>query len=475
MNKKRSKRSQLLLILTGPLAFALTVCALPSDIFTFSMRCATGTLLWMICWWLFTPVDYPVVGMLPIALNAVFQMVPMQNVVSQFASSSIILVLSGMIISSAWSAAGLDKRLATMFLRCIGTSVRSQVVFWFLLSTAMSTMLTNLVVCATVTPIALAMLRYVGYGDVGNNRSSSMILMAIPWGVTVGGLATPLGSASNLVIIEYIEKISGREYYYLDWVMRFAPIMMVLVLSNILFLVLISPKGEELPGSKEYLLNVKAQLGKMNRDEVTGLTVFAAAAILSFTRDLYASILPGLVPSYAFLVCAILLFFIPSVKGGRMVEWKHASTEINWGLLYMFGGALALGGLLTGTQADIALGSIMGQLEIGGSFGVVFVILLFTLTISDLTSNGATAAMCMPVILTMANALDMNPIPLIYVGSIGVSLSYTMPTSIRAIPVGYGLKPSFMMKRGLILSAIVVPLLSLTGWLLMEFWPAFST
>ena len=74
MNKKRSKRSQLLLILTGPLAFALTVCALPSDIFTFSMRCATGTLLWMICWWLFTPVDYPVVGMLPIALNAVFQM-----------------------------------------------------------------------------------------------------------------------------------------------------------------------------------------------------------------------------------------------------------------------------------------------------------------------------------------------------------------------------------------------------------------
>lgn len=264
----------MLLILTGPLAFALTVCALPSDIFTFSMRCATGTLLWMICWWLFTPVDYPVVGMLPIALNAVFQMVPMQNVVSQFASSSIILVLSGMIISSAWSEAGLDKRLATMFLRCIGTSVRSQVVFWFLLSTAMSTMLTNLVVCATVTPIALAMLRYVGYGDVGNNRSSSLILMAIPWGVTVGGLATPLGSASNLVIIEYIEKISGREYYYLDWVMRFAPIMMVLVLSNILFLVLISPKGEELPGSKEYLLNVKAQLGKMNRDEVTGLTVF---------------------------------------------------------------------------------------------------------------------------------------------------------------------------------------------------------
>ena len=429
----------------------------------------------MVCWWLFAPVDYPVVGLLPVALNALFQMVPMQNILSQFASSSIILVLSGMIITSSWTATGLDKRLATMFLRYIGTSVRSHVIFWYLLSVLLSTMMTNLVVCTTITPIAMAMLRYVGYGDVGKSKAASIILMSIPWGVTVGGLATPLGSASNLVIIEYIESISGHEYYYMDWVVRFAPIMALLIVSNVVFLILISPKNEELPGSRQYLLEVKAQLGRMNRGEAIGLAAFAVAAVMSFTRDLYASVVPGLLPAYSFLICAISLFFIPDGKGKRMVEWVHVSKEVNWGLLYMFGGALAIGELLTGTQADLALGSLMSQVNIGGEIGVIFIILAFTVTISDLTSNGATAAMSMPIILTMANALDMNPIPLIYVGSIGVSLSYTLPTSVRAIPIGYGLKPAFMMKRGLTLSLIVVPLLTLLGWLLMEKWPTFST
>ncbi len=84
---------------------------------------------------------------------------------------------------------------------------------------------------------------------------------------------------------------------------------------------------------------------------------------------------------------------------------------MDWGLLYMFGGALSLGKLLTGTGADVA---------------------------------------------------------------IGINLSFTMPTSIRAIPVGYGLKPSFLAKRGIVLSAIIIAEMTLLGWALIKFWPAFS-
>ena len=49
-----------------------------------------------------------------------------------------------------------------------------------------------------------------------------------------------------------------------------------------------------------------------------------------------------------------------------------------------------------------------------------------------------------------------------------------MPTSIRAIPVGYWLKPSFMAKRGIVLSAIIIAEMTLLGWALIKFWPAFS-
>jgi sodium-dependent dicarboxylate transporter 2/3/5 len=71
--------------------------------------------------------------------------------------------------------------------------------------------------------------------------------------------------------------------------------------------------------------------------------------------------------------------------------------------------------------------------------------------------------------------MGKDPIPYVYIASIGVNLSYMLPTSIRAIPVGYGLKPKFMFKEGVIMTVIVVTLMSITAYLLLNYWPTFST
>lgn len=469
--EKSSKK--LISFLLGPVLYAAAMILLPAS-FSREARSAIGTLLWMAAWWLLSAVEYPVIGLLPMAINAVVPMIPMSSVIAQYASTSIILVLCGMILTAAWSVTGLDKRIATSFLYYVGSSARSQSVFWYLLSVLLSAFLPNLVVAATLIPLAYAMLRYIGLGDIGKSKAASLIMMAVPWGATVGGLITPLGSASNIVIIGYIEKITGTEYLYTNWFVRFLPIVVTIVAINVLFLILISPKDLQLPGSREYLRGVLSQQGRMSLNEAISFALFVIAAGLAFARDLYADLLPGLQPAYAFVICAILLFIIPGKDGKIVATWKDVSPEVNWGLLYMFGGALALGELLTGTGADVAIGEILSATGASGKFAVILIILTFTMTISDFTSNGATAAMCMPIIITIAAALDMDPIPLIYVGSIGVSLSYTMPTSIRAISVGYGLHPSFMVKHGLVLSLIVIPVLSFLCYLLMTYWPAFS-
>lgn len=469
-----AKTKKIISIILGPLVFALMQFILPEQ-FTPEMCRAIGTLLWMVCWWLFPPCAYPVIGFLPMAVNAILPMIKMSTVIAQYASTSIIMVLCGMIILASWSATGLDKRIATSFLYLVGTSARMQAILWFLLGVILSSFLPNLVVAATIIPIAYAMLKYCGLENIGDSKAASLIMMVVPWGATIGGLATPLGSASNIVIIGYIEQVTGMEYFYTDWVIRFLPIMITIIAINVLFIFVISPKDLQLPGSKEYLTQVRDGLGKMSKNEWISLILFVVAAILAFTRNLYADLIPGLQPAYAFVICAILLFLIPGEGGKPIAEWKDITPEVNWGLLYMFGGALALGELLTGTGADVVIGDILSNSGVHGEFLVIMVILAFTLTISDLTSNGATATMCMPIILTMAAALKMNPIPLIYVGSIGVSISYTLPTSIRAISVGYGLPPSFMVKRGLILSLIIIPALSFVCFMLMKYWPAFCT
>lgn len=82
---------------------------------------------------------------------------------------------------------------------------------------------------------------------------------------------------------------------------------------------------------------------------------------------------------------------------------------------------------------------------------------------SDVTSNTATAAISIPLVIALAQGLNKDPLVYIYVASIGVNLSYMLPTSIRAIPVGYGLKPKVMLKTGFLLTLLTIALSSVVG------------
>jgi len=105
----------------------------------------------------------------------------------------------------------------------------------------------------------------------------------------------------------------------------------------------------------------------------------------------------------------------------------------------------------------------------------VLVIVTLTVLMSDVTSNTATAAVAMPIVIGIAQGINKDPIPYVYIASIGVNLSYMLPTSIRAIPVGYGLEPKYMLKKGIPITIVVILLMSVMGWLMMTYWPAFST
>lgn len=82
----------------------------------------------------------------------------------------------------------MDKRIAAKFLGMVGNNYRNQLVFWFLLSMALSAFLPNAVVSATVTPLAVAMLKYVGEQDIANSKNGSKLLLYIAYATGIGGL-----------------------------------------------------------------------------------------------------------------------------------------------------------------------------------------------------------------------------------------------------------------------------------------------
>lgn len=463
-------------LLVGPLLFVLCIFVLPEAVFSERIsRAAIGSVAWMAYWWITAPVDFAVTALLPIALNAVFQMANMSAVIANYASETILLLLGASILTVSWEETGLDRRIAAKFLSLVGSKVRHQIIFWFLLCAILSAVLPNAVVCAAITPIAVSMLRYVGETDISKSRIGSLLLLTIAYATGVGGLASPLGGAMNLVTVDYLEQITGSEYMYTSWVIRFLPIMLVLVVSNILMLLIGCKKTDELGGSKEYFIRQYQSLPAMASKEKWSLGLFLAATALSFTRQFYQAWLPGMKPAYVFIICAIISFLINREDGGRLMQWKSTQRKIGWELMYVFAGGLAAGTLVNESGAAAAIGNLVAGSNLTGGFSTVFIIVMLTVLLSDVTSNTATAAVAMPIVVSIVQGIGENPIPYIYIASIGVNLSYMLPTSIRAIPVGYGLEPRYMLRKGLPITIVMILLMSVLSYLLMTFWPAFST
>ena len=155
--------------------------------------------------------------------------------------------------------------------------------------------------------------------------------------------------------------------------------------------------------------------------------------------------------------------------------WKSVQGKIIWELMYIFAGGLAAGTLINKSGAAEVIGDYISRFDMKGGFVTILVILTATLIMSDVTSNTATAAVAMPLVISITQGSGLDPIPYIYVASIGVNLSYMLPTSIRAIPVGYGLSPKYMFKEGWKISLIIIALMSIVCALLLKYWPAFST
>lgn len=455
----------------------LAILLLPQSIFTFNARVAVGLVLWMGCWWITMPVAVGVTALLPIIINAIFGVMPMGDIISKYFSEIVVLLLGAEIIALTWEETGLDKRISLKVLCVIGTSIRQQIAVWFVFSAVLSMLLPNAVVCAIMTPLALSMLRFTGEGSINDSKIAPLILVSIAWGAGIGGLGTPMGGAMNLVAVDYLEQITGQEFMYGTWAVRLIPFLAVLVVVNLLFLFIIRPKEAKLGGSAAFFKESYRNLPKMNRDEAWSLILFCVATVLAFARPLYESFLPNLKPAYVFLAMGILAFVIPKKNNKEvqpLITWKKAEKGVAWGLLYLFAGGLAVGTMITASGAADAIAGCVSSLNLDGGLLTIFIFVCFTVVLAEISSNTAAAAIAVPIIVSITQKLNLNPVPYIYITAAAFNCAYILPTSIRAIPVGHGLRPSYMMKNGFVLTLLGVIFITLIGYLAIQFWPAFA-
>jgi len=462
-------------ITSGP---ALFILALIVPVAQYQARGAIGLLLWMAAWWITRPVHLGVTSFLPLPVLAIFNFVPVEQVLPSYANIIVILLLGANMMTVAWTKWGVDKRVALLALSRVGTGVKKQIMVWFTLSVLMSAVLPNTVVAATLIPIAVAMLAYLGIVEDGLSRSefATGVLLSIAWGSSVGGFGSPLGGAMNLITMRFVEQmVTGREFMFWVWVSRLFPLVIATSVVVLSCLLLFPYEVKQVEGSIEFFKERFKEMGPLGRGEKWSLALFAGAAGLAFLRPIYASLLPSLHPAYVFLTAGILTFVIPVERDVTVSTWEYTQPRLMWGLIYLFAGGTALGRVVELSGAGSLIAEVLSPLATMGHLVALTVFATIAIVLTNISSNTATCAITIPIVINTMQGLGVNPIPFVYVTAAAANAGFVLPSSSGgpALAAGYGVDVGKMVSRGTLALVLTLVALVVCGYALSLAWVGF--
>lgn len=477
------KRPQLIGLFLGPLLFLTVILFYYPEGLSYEGRMVLATTLWVATWWITEAIPIPATSLLPLILLPVTQGLDGDTAASSYGDPIVFLFLGGFLIAMAMEKWNLHKRIALNIISVVGTST-SRIVLGFMIATGFLSMwVSNTAAVMMMLPIGSAIIYQAAQAAktskqeiVEDNRKfEKSLVFAIGYAGTIGGLGTLIGTPPNIILAAMASSLFGVEISFGGWMLIAVPIVVVLLFSSWIYLtkVVFRVKMKELPGGKDLILKQKRDLGKMSFEEKAVLAVFTFAAFMWVSRTflweadavLEIIAIPGISDTFIAVLAGVLLFLIPSInkKGQRILDWD-VSKELPWGVLLLFGGGLAIAAGFTSSGLSQWIGDQLTVLEGLNIFLIIIISTTLVLFLTEITSNTATATMILPVMASLALALDVHPYAIMVPAAMAANCAFMLPvgTPPNAIIFASGkITIAEMVKTGFILNIFTLILLIL--------------
>jgi len=452
----------------GPAVLLATLLLPPPDGLGVEGWRTAGAGALMAVFWITEPIPIPATALLPLVLFPLLGLADINEAAAPFANPVIFLFLGGFVIALAMERWHLHRRVAVGLIGLMGTRPSSIVAGFLLASALVSMWVSNTATALMMLPIALSVARLVpaeGAATRERRDFGTVIVLAVAYGATSGGMATLIGTPPNALLRGYMDETYGIVLDMGQWMLLGVPVMLValpavyLVLTRVMFTL----GRQELPGMSALIAAERARLGRLRGPELAVAIVFALTAACWIARPLIARLAPLVSDTTIAIAGALLLFLIPvNLRRGEFVMSWEATGRIPWGVLLLFGGGLSLAGRIDAHGLSTYLGELAGGLDGLPMLLLLCLVCFGILMLTELTSNTATAATFLPITGALAVSLGQNPLLFLIPTALAANCSYMMPvgTPPNAIVYGSGLVTLPQMARaGLLLNVTLVPIL----------------
>ena len=454
-----SSTSRLLALAAGPAAgFAIVLLPFPG--LTPSAHTLSAILMWVVLYWILEPIPLPITALLGTAGCVLAGLGESRQVFAAYSHPIIFLFIGSFLLAEAMAVHGVDRRVAAWMLSLPWIQARPCRILLALggATAFVSMWISNTAATALMLPIAMGILGTLKGTDADpRGRYSVGLLLMLSYAATAGGMATVIGTPPNLIGVGLIDEHAGVRISFLHWMVVGVPLALIMLLTAWLLLWKLHPSPVSLVSDLSvYVAQQRRELGPWTRGQANACASFVVAMILWIVPGLLAAMLGPSHPLSRWLdthlpnelvaiLSAGLLFILPIDwrTGEYTLSWRQAAN-INWGVILLFGGGLAFGSLMVQTGLSAALGNgFMTVFGMDTLWGITAVAVAAGVLISELTSNTASASLLIPLVLAIAQAAHVSPVPPALGACLGVSMGFALPISTppNAIVYGTGLIP----------------------------------
>jgi len=398
-----------------------------------------------------------------------------KTALAPFADPIVFLFIGSFILAQAMMLHGLDKRVALAFLQApwIGGHPLRVLAGLGAVTAIVSMWISNTATAAMMLPVGLGLLQVLQQARHNAEGSSlrswpfaSGMMLMIAYAASIGGIGTPVGSPPNLIAIGLIRSLAGVEISFFRWMSLAVPMLLVMGIALYFLLRRLHPVGaishDAADRLQEYLVRQRASVGRWTVGQINTAVCFAVAVSLWVLPGILSAVLPAEHPVLRFfaarmpeavaaVVAASLLFVLPvNLRQLRFtITWEEAA-KIDWGTILLFGGGLSLGKMMFDTGVADAMGrGVTGLIGASSLWTLTAVAIALGILLSELTSNTSAANMVIPVVIALAQAAGVDPVPPALGACFGASFGFMLPVSAppNAIVYGSGLVPITKMIR----------------------------
>jgi len=407
--------------------------------------------------WVTQLLPHSVTSLLGLALLPLLGVLPADQAYSMFGNSAVFFILGAFMLAAGVMKTGLSEHLALALLDKVGLGPKRLLLAMLFLPALFAAFMPEHAVVAVMLPIAWEIVR--GLKLKAGHRYAQALFLALAWGAIIGGVTTLLGGARGPLALALVEELTGQTFSFADWTIAALPLVLAMLAVAALVLLLLVPfEGLDIPSARERIEKRRLELGQLS---VQG---YMMGLLLLGTVVVWVTAGHQLGLASIALVSVVLMFAL------RLVTWKAVEEHVNWGVVLMYGGAIAIGKALTVTGAAAWLAHAFIPAGLGG-LALLALLALVTLLMTEAVSNAAAVAILLPVAMSAGITAGIDPITVaLAIGVIaGFAFMLPMGTPPNAMVFGTGYVESMVMLRyGAILSISALLFFILLVWL---WWP----